>query len=960
MNLSKLSITIFIFLLAVILNACQQEAIESPEKLTINEQYKSISFPLESSQKLIPIYSTKDNWSISSTEGWCHPVNQGDNELKISVDKNPATAQRSAIITIKTNTLSETINIVQFGSDPVIAIQNKDLRVDYKAQSITVNIQSNIQFDYDITESWIKKSPVLKNAQVDLVDYVFEFNVDQLEQSGIPRVGKIYFKETNGTVKDSVTVFQALTISDTYTPIGTESFEKDKKIPVLSAVLSPSDKYQPGQNIDKSYDNDLSTLYHSPWGGMPDKPVLSFEYNLDPAEAAIANYVVLHPRSSGPNGIIKKASVWVTTADNPTYTLVGETDVPRSNTPIKINFPTPVINPRKVKVDVSDAYSGDAGKYYVSLAEFECYENRSLNAISDDLHHFTDITCSELRAGFTTSNLNDIKNPFIQNIAAYLLAGKYNMEFRVQQYEPYRPVGDLSAELKISGYNQFENPTGIYFEKGEEVVIFVGSSEAENLSLRITDFGPGGDDNSYPLSNGLNILTIKGNGNGYINYFTPEYQTAPGIKIHIASGKVNGYFDSGRHNEADGIALLDNAISPILDIVGEKVQLAYSVASLKNNCYGQLKELITLYDDIMTSQHMIMGLNKYNKEPKNHIFGRVIWQGYMHADGYGAAFHDNTMNTVANPSALRQNIWGVAHEFGHVNQTRPGLKWVGTSECTNNIFSAWNQYCYTPGSLRLEHENISGTIGGRFNAFFTNGIINGQEWGLQAGPDVTYGIKANGRWGGDHFVKLVPLWQLQLYYHVAGEGNTWHQPYFWADIFEKVRNTDESSFSDGKLQMNFVKNVCDAVQQDLSDFFLKIGMLKEVDKYFDDYAPAQKTITQSMIDETINYVSRYPKPQSNVIHYINGNCIDAFKHKRKVAGQYNNGINGSTSKVISHNVWQNVVVFETYSGNELSFITMVGTGSSTNSTTNVPYPGGSTRIEAVSYDGSRTLVTGSR
>lgn len=64
-----------------------------------------------------------------------------------------------------------------------------------------------------------------------------------------------------------------------------------------------------------------------------------------------------------------------------------------------------------------------------------------------------------------------------------------------------------------------------------------------------------------------------------------------------------------------------------------------------------------LYDSLINIQHEIMGLVKYHREPKNHMFGRVIWQGFMHADGIGAAFHDNTISSVPNINKLRKNSW---------------------------------------------------------------------------------------------------------------------------------------------------------------------------------------------------------------------------------------------------------------------------------------------------------------
>ena len=208
-------------------------------------------------------------------------------------------------------------------------------------------------------------------------------------------------------------------------------------------------------------------------------------------------------------------------------------------------------------------------------------------------------------------------------------------------------------------------------------------------------------------------------------------------------------------------------------------------------------------------------------------------------------------------------------------------------------------------------------------------------------------------------MKLAPLWQLQLYYHIAGEGNTWYKPYFWAEIFEKVRNTNETGLSDGTLQVNFVKNACDAVQQDLTGFFKAIGMLTEIDKVIGDYTVARLTITSSMIDEAVQYGSKYPAPAHD-FRYISVNSINAFKYRLPVSGTYNTGVSGSDTKTILHTTWKNVVGFETYSGNTLIQITMPGTGDASNASSKVPYPSGSTRIEAVGFDGVKTLVFGTR
>lgn len=741
-------------------------------------------------------------------------------------------------------------------------------------------------------------------------------------------------------------------------PVNT--FMEDIKLEFNVSKLSPEDYYQPSQGIDMTIDGNKETLYHSPWSGQAANGPVIFEYQLVNQKHCQLDYLVLHPRSTGANGLIKTAKISVESYVDEEIKIEQTIELQQVMQPFVYVLNQSVVQPSVVRIEILDVWPSKGGKQHISLAEVECFQ-RGDNLFKKDTGYFTDPTYSELKNGVTERKVMKIKNPVLKDIASKLYHKQYEMEFRVQEYKAYRPVKDLARELKTSTYSQFENMTGIHFSQAEKMVVFVGPTHGQKLKLRVKDFGKSGDDYTYPLFEGVNIITSKGKGNGYIDYFTPEYQQAQPVKVHIYGGRINGVFNPLKHTEQDGQRMLDNAVSEVLDICGNKTQLIYDVEGLKKQAYGRLHELIGLYDSIISHQQMIMGLEQYNRLPDNHMLGRVVWRGYMHADGFGAAFSYKTMHKVANPDNIRRNCWGIAHEFGHVNQVRKGMKWVGTSECTNNIFSAWSQYVFNPHSLRLEHEKINGFVGGRYNAYFNNGLLRHQEWGLQCGPDTKkYQPNEKGQWGGDHFVKLVPLWQLHLYYHIAGEGNNWHHSYFWADIFEKVRLTDETNISEGQFQMNFVMNACDAVQQDLTEFFMKAGFLTPVDKLFGDYNSRQKTITQDMVDATILYAQKYPKPQSDVIYYISGNSIDAFQHQLSVEGQYNKGITGDTLKEISHQVWKNVTVFETYHNDELVCITMVGTGDRANTKTLVPYRKGATRIEAVAWDGARTLVFGNR
>lgn len=105
----------------------------------------------------------------------------------------------------------------------------------------------------------------------------------------------------------------------------------------------------------------------------------------------------------------------------------------------------------------------------------------------------------------------------------------------------------------------------------------------------------------------------------------------------------------------------------------------------------------------------------------------------------------------------------------------------------------------------------------------------------------------------------------------------------------------------------------------------------------------------------------YPQPVSPVIYYISGNSVVLSRIKQQSVGTTGKGVSGSgSSRLVTASVWKNVVVFETYAGNELVKATLPFTNYADKSATTVAYPDGSTRIEAVGWDGTRTLVYGTR
>mgnify|MGYP000011278624 FL=1 len=297
--------------------------------------------------------------------------------------------------------------------------------------------------------------------------------------------------------------------------------------------------------------------------------------------------------------------------------------------------------------------------------------------------------------------------------------------------------------MKTSGYDPYENPTGIYFTKGEKLVLFVQGIGQTPVSLIIKSFGKEqykGEkypESSYLLKNGINVIETKNRGNGYISYYTDSYQKAPKVKIHFAQACESGYFNIRRGDtNRDWEELLATAKSDIIDIITPRIHVAAPIEALQKDCPKEGLRLARIYDDVVRLEHEIMGLILFNREPKNHQFARPV-EGGIYADNIGAAIWHGGFSSWANPDKV--GYWGFAHELGHVNQVRPGLKWGGTGEVTNNIYSAWVNF--NMDNLPNLEKRLGGINeykklnGGRFQCYLEEGVRQGKNWMTQEGPD---------------------------------------------------------------------------------------------------------------------------------------------------------------------------------------------------------------------------------
>ncbi|MBR3944794.1 MAG: M60 family metallopeptidase [Akkermansia sp.] len=527
--------------------------------------------------------------------------------------------------------------------------------------------------------------------------------------------------------------------------------------------------------------------------------------------------------------------------------------------------------------------------------------------------------------------------------------------YRSRSFCAYLPLSVVKDRLRTNNYSMFENPTGIYYTKGEQVTVDVQGDAPHGLTYIIHNFDREGGHAEIPLKSGLNTFAAPTQGLGYFNYRSENPQTAPELKVRLEGGYVNGVFT--QHDDASTWKrMLANARGNILDILGERVQLAYSVEDLQKHCPDRGPELLQIYDDVLQQEQDILGWERYNCHPGNHVHGRVQWQGFMHADNIGTAYVNTAMKEVADVESLKNSVWAIAHEFGHINQCRPGMMWGGTQEVTNNIFSAWSCYKINPNFCRLEHETtpVMGyherMRGGRFDCYINAALVRRQLWQFMTGPD--HGLKTiPGRRTGDHFVSLAPLWQLQLYF-AAARGNDGFYPY----IYEQARK-DAADTPHGQLRVAFCTRAADAVQLDLSEFFVKTGILAPMNRLVEDYQSHHVTITREMCEKAIAHMRQYPKPDSRVIYYISANTMHIFRDRLpvKVSPDYTPDVSKGIV-TIPADKWENAVAFECYRGKRLCRVALRGLNHEDNATTDLIVPKGTTSIRAVQWDGKRYAI----
>ncbi|MDR1023939.1 MAG: M60 family metallopeptidase [Prevotellaceae bacterium] len=629
----------------------------------------------------------------------------------------------------------------------------------------------------------------------------------------------------------------------------------DKQIPVVSGKAS---SMQRNEGIELSFDGNPATHYHSLWrnlgaGYFP----ITLDYFFEGADTL--DYMLYSPRTDGnANGNFREVEVWILPDSGQLYKY-GDFDFGGRPAPSRVDFTPALAGAKGIRIAVKSG-AGD-GQGFASCAEMEFFKKNSQTCNLKEV--FTDESCSELRKGVSRNSIDKIDNLFFRELASYVADGKANDEFRVQEYTAYISPAVTAQKNKISTYGLWDNPTGIFARKGEDIVICAGEMEKERPALLIQPpefgFAIPVKTEYHELHSGVNKIKAKSEGLMYIAYYTSSGAEKP-VKIQILTGQVSGYFDMEKHPADQWEQRLAKATYPYFDVKGKYSTLNFETEAFR----AYVRDPRTLnrkFDDVVHREQVFMGLAKYGRQPKTRLHFQVAklfpsWVGAYAASNY-MGFRAGDQKKILSPEvsnyeAMIGHLWGIAHEAGHVHQTRPGLRWFGTVEVTNNIFSM-----DVTTSLGFPSRLFAELLPAEKS---TADYVRKNNRYQKALYDIVESKIAHAVCE-DVFCKLVPFWQLKLYMHdVRGKDD------FYADVHEAVRiNPDPTgrlgSNNNGQCQLEFVRIACDVAQVDFTDFFAKWGFLTPVNLGHNSIV-----ITQSAIDEVKKYIrdKKYPPAPDNL------------------------------------------------------------------------------------------------
>ena len=737
----------------------------------------------------------------------------------------------------KDNAEESITEIFEIATEDLIQNFSKD------AANVSISITTNLNVDNweaKVTDKWLRATQFKNSLKISV-----DANIGSNRRTANVKV-------SSATKHYTITVTQ-YSASDIV-------IEEDIQVKPYAGKAS-EEETDPDRSIEHSFDDkfiaDGGVPYHSKWGQSADFPVILeyyFEGNTD------IDYFIYHTNSG--NGTFGKFDVYTQTKENTEYVHQGSYDFNMRNSPSIASLKTPV-KATKVKFEV---HSGKNG--YVSCDEMQFFKKNKKNTLEEQLLTvFTDITCSEIKPDVTQEQIEALPEFFIQTASALKddSYNKWEKEFRIREYCPYSSADEWADKLMTRKYGDLDNPTGIYVNEGDEVVVLVGDTHGQSISIQnigeetskgYAQTSVNGD--IYPLKEGVNKLTAKQTGMLFVMYNTNiQNPDAQPIKIHIplGGGKVCGFFSLKEHQTNEKYKeLIDKADYKYFCVIGNAIILYFHHKQLKAAVPYDILSSIELWDNMIQWQQELMGIEDVHpKQMNNHIFAISPEGGYMWASEGRIGFVYTVLGDILRKSYLMasRHSWGPAHEIGHVHQG--AIHWASTTESSNNLFSNYTIYKFGQNCSRgteLAVPEYAANVKKATLVF--RRCVENKAW-CDFGTDYQ---------GEDPEMHARMNWQLWNYYHRCG-----YNPQFFPTLFKLMRENRVSTQDPGENQMMYARMACRAANENLTDFFERWGFFVPISMKVNQYATYNYIVTDAMIKETKEFMKQFPAPK-HAFYYL--------------------------------------------------------------------------------------------
>ena len=816
----------------------------------------NISFaPTDAPSQKVSVTAIDENWTVEvpSQNKWLTAEPETDengSRIVISVTDNEGFDSRSSYVYVRLADKSDSVLVTQLGLKPAIAVSPTSTQADASAQTLVVEVTTNVTYEVALSDGcdWITYEIKDEGARIELSIAA--------NAAAEPRNATVTISSEEYELSASLEISQAATeqrVRET----------EDIFVPFTKAVTDATASAYPVENIN---DNNLGTFWQTPSRGVTSPAEITFEFG-DELVSRI-DYLVYYP--SAPYGQFGDVDVYYMTGTGQQTFLLSH-DFGMKNTQDTIRFGEQGISQIKsitLKVKTANGRETSTG-VLAGIAELEFFRTPSLREITEI---FTDYSCSELLPDITPETAEKIDDPLLRDVATKLAKGIYDKEFRMASYRAYPHPDEDSKRFNTNTYTKYDNVTGMCITRPGTYHIAVemeGNSVPVYMDVINWENNFYGYNCDFLLKKGMNVIEIpekKGStqlipGIIYLRIHATNYENIKPIKIHFLDAEVNVYFNTSTSDPARFETILANAKAPEFDMVGRKVIFTGTVNNLQKNIRTgeRAKKYMELADTVVTLEEDLQGHYKYNTGGhRNHLLIAPSYGGFLFAASYIVGFGSNL---AANPDNLAKGFWGMAHEIGHCNQIPKRMKWVGTTEVTNNIMSAYVEY--TMRGAKEESATTPLTDGDHFNNAIRDIALN---------PSKSIDHFSAGSWDAMYYEKVIPFWQLYLYFTYVGG-----YPDLYRDAHNIARNsTDNQSITDGKAQIEFVKMMSDLTKTDLTEFFEFWRFLSPTEGvYINDYGCRTMTITQAMVDEVKAHMAQYPKPKHKIQFISEGN-IDQF------------------------------------------------------------------------------------